>query len=329
MVVPAGLATELHTALLEPDLLKRTAEVAGRLGPLGPEALGDVRAAYRGVNFDTGDVELVLLADWWARFDPKAAFDWAHQSKVGWHPSVLAAVIRVWAEQDPVAAGQAALSVQDERLLQAALVGVVRGWEASSQDGLEEFLSARPPGSAAGGRAIEASTRGKVARGTPEAAMAWAESLPGRDDDNPLSSFKLDVIGRVAEVLVETEPEKAADWVARVRGTAARVVLLIRVGMRWAKKDGAAAMRWLSALPSNRARPTAIQETYRSWYLRDPKAAGDWIKAATLEPWLDPAVATYALQRSADDIHESLEWANRVVDPNRREGTLEKIAMVW
>ena len=211
----------------------------------------------------------------------------------------------------------------------AALLGVVRGWEASGQDGLEEFLSALPAGSAAGGRVIEAFTRGKVARGTPEAAMAWAESLPGRDDDNPLSSFKVDVIGRVAEVLVESEPEKAAAWVARVRGDSARVLLLMRVGMRWAKKDGAAAMRWLSTLPSNRDLPTAIQETYRSWYLKDPKAAGDWIRAATLEPWLDPAVATYALQRSPDDINESIEWANRVVDPHRREATLEKIAMVW
>src|SRR5262249_57798518 len=88
-VVPAGLESELHAALIEPDLLKRTARISQLLEPLGPQALGPVQSAMTTVVLDSRDVELILLADWWARFDPPAALAWARDSKMGWHPAVV------------------------------------------------------------------------------------------------------------------------------------------------------------------------------------------------------------------------------------------------
>jgi len=76
-VVPEGIAADLHKVLLIPDDFERTAQLNALLAPLGPDALPAVRAAYDSVILDLGDVEIVQFVQWWGRFDPEAAFDWA------------------------------------------------------------------------------------------------------------------------------------------------------------------------------------------------------------------------------------------------------------
>jgi hypothetical protein len=325
--VPPGLASELHAALIEPDALVRAAAVAGILEPLGPDALGAVQAAFDAVLLDTGDVELALMAEWWARFDPAAALAWAKDSRIGWHPGVVTAVARTWARQDPEAAVRAMnASVGGELLFDAATLGLVRGWVESGLPGIEDYLSGLST-SGGGGRAIDAYVRGKVASGQVQAAMDWAESFPEGD---PQTNFrKLSVVGRVAEVIVASDPQLAADWAAEMRGDGIALMVLIRVGDRWAKTDGAAAMRWLGALAPNRDIPTAVQETYRSWHLADPEAAGAWLRAAELEPWLDPAVGVLAQHTAREHPDESLEWAHRIQDRDRRDRILAKLGEIW
>jgi hypothetical protein len=328
VAVPPGLASELHAALIQPEVLDRAAAVTRILAPLGPDALDEVQAAYGATLLDTGDVELVLMLDWWAHFDPKAAFEWAHDSRIGWHPSVLTAVVRTWARQDPEAAREAVMrAVEDERLLGAAVVGLIRGWDESGRGGLEDHLTELAARGDASGRAIETFTRGKIAAGTPEVAIEWAEELP--EGDAQKNFRRIDAMGRVAELIVESDPALAAEWATRSRGDTSALMLLIRVGARWAQQDGAAAMAWLGGLSPNRDIPTAVQETFRTWYIADPEAASAWIRSAKLEPWLDPAVGTYALHRALEHPDEGLEWARRLGDARRRDQVLAKIGTLW
>jgi hypothetical protein len=325
--VPAGLASELRAALLEGDLLDRTAAVARILDPLGPEALGEVQTAYRSVVIDTGDAELILLADWWARFDPAAALRFARDSRIGWHPAVLAAAARAWARRDPEEASRAIrASISDQRLLAAAMAGLVRGWEESGRDGLEEHLAALPAGAP---RGIETLARAKVARGGAEPAIAWAESLP--EGPSGGGSLRSDAIERVVEALGDSDPKAGAAWVERLRGEDPNgaLAILLRLTMRWARRDGPGAMSWLRSLPPAGEVRTAVQETYRTWYLSDREAARAWLEAAELEPWLEPAAATFALQQSPTDPDLAIAWANRLSDPELRERTLVKIGLSY
>jgi hypothetical protein len=326
--LPAGLASDLQTALLQPDLLDRAGSVARILEPLGPDALDEVQAAYRSVVIDTGDVELILLADWWARFDPAAAYDWAHDSGIGWHPAVLTAAVRGWARQDPEAAGEKIrLSIQDGRLMTAAIIGLVRGWQESGRDGLEAHLAELPAGAP---RGLDMLARTQVARAGPDQAMAWAQGLP--DHDPKHASLKSEAIERVVEAIADADPQAAASWVEQLRDEAAEgqsLPIVLRLTMRWAREDGEAAMRWLSTLAPAADIPTAVQETFRTWYLHDRQAATDWIVAAKLEPWLDPALATFAQQQSTKHPDEAVEWANRVSDPTARERALVKVGISY
>jgi hypothetical protein len=322
---PPGIASELQAALVLPDLLDRVAAVARILEPLGPGALDEVQKGYESVNLDLGDVELVLLADWWAGFDPSAAFGWARDSKIGWHPAVLTAMVRTWARRDPEAAARSIrATLQDDRLMTAAMVGLVHGWDESGRGGLETYLSGLPAGSL---RAVDVLARIRIAREGPELAFEWAQELPAGDPRQ--ESFRSEAIERVLEATADSDPRVAAAWAEQIRGEdpgpRGSIGLLLRVAMRWARKDGEAAMMWLSTLPPATDIPPAVEETYRTWYISDGPAATEWLASVELEPWLETAVVAFALQRSASDPDEALAWAMRVRDPALRERTLVKI----
>ena len=329
-VVPEGIAADLRDILLIPDDFQRTARVGALLEPLGPEALPAVRAAYESVVLDLGDVEIVQLVQWWGRFDPEAAFDWARGSKIGWHPAVVSAAVKAWARQDPKTASHELVQrVQDSRLASAAMVGIVRGWEQSGRAGLEEFLVSAPPGSdeyfALG---FDAYIRGHVIREGPQATIAWIEGLPDLENGQP-TPFKQRAFQTAATLVVDYDPQVAGDFAARHRGPTWGIGLLLRVGMAWAEKDGAAAMHWLSTFPPGQEIPTVVQETYRKWFTVDLPAASKWLAEQTPEPWLDPAYSTHALWRTRESFADALEWADRVQDPKRRDRTYVSVALAW
>jgi hypothetical protein len=206
------------------------------------------------------------------------------------------------------------------------MLGLVRGWEESGRAGLVEHLAGLPMGSP---RGTEALARAAVARHGFDAAVAWAESLDLEDEGPGQASFQSELLERMVEAMVDTDPEAVARWVARRRGETpgprGALPLVLRLTLRWAHTDGAAAMRWLEALPPAGDMRAAVRETYRTWYVKDPEAATAWLRAAEIEPWLEPAVSAHALQRSAKDPDEAVEWAMRVSDPELREQTLVKI----
>jgi hypothetical protein len=328
--VPPGLATELRQALLLDDSFERTSAVSRILTPLGADALPDVRAAYDSVILDLGDIELVLFVEWWGRFDPAAAFAWAHESQVAWHPAMLSAIGRAWGRRDPeTASAEILASVKDARLLNASLLGLARGWDESGQPGLEAFLTrATAESGEAYALAIDALARARILREGPEAAMAWADAFPDGEQGAP-SPIKLLATQRVAGVLVETDPQRAGDWAAAKRGPDYGIGLLLKVGTAWAERDPEAALRWLEGLPSDRDLPTVIQETYHKWFTDDMAAASRWLEGQTLEPWLDPALSTYAQWKTRESFEAAMDWAQRIHDPKRREVTVGKIALAW
>jgi hypothetical protein len=326
----AGTALDLQKILLDPNDFERTAQVAALLAPLGSGALPAVRQAYDSVVLDVGDVEIVQLVQWWGRFDPEAAFEWARDSKIGWHPAAIAAAIRAWARRDPQTASQQLLArVQDERMANVAMIGLVRGWEESGRAGLGEFLASAPKGSEAlFALGVDAYVRGRILREGPQAAIAWVEAIPDGEDGKP-TPFKQRAFQEAATLVVDYDPQAAGAFAARHRGPAWGIGLLLRVGMAWAARDGAAAMQWLQSLPPGREVPPVVQETYRKWFTVDLPAASRWLEAQPPAPWLDPAISTHALWRTRESFDDALRWAERVHDQERRDVTYGKIGLAW
>jgi len=317
-----GVAAEVRTILLKPDLLERTREISTRLEGLGPESLEGVKAAYATIFNDLGDTDLVLFAEWWARFDPAGAFEWANSNWQAEHPAVITAVLRAWARQDPAAALQGA-QVPAPNLRSAYTEACLVGWEESGIPGVLEFVKRQPAGHDRQ-RAIQVIARRKVLRDGPEAAFAWAETLPEDDRD-----FKQNVLRRVASSAAELNPRRAAEWAESLIGGEFESGLAQRVSTRWGRRDPASALEWLSTLPAGRARDDGVRETYRKWLAYDLEPAIAYVEEATLEPWLDPAVSLLARRISVDDPLGALDWAGKIRDEELRLYTTGVVARSW
>lgn len=316
---------EIQEALLEEDSIVRAERLAAVLRTLEPEALEDALAAYDTVYLDIGDFELELLADWWARFDPEAAYAWAQSDWRAAHMGVMEAVLRSWARLDPQAALAEAES-ENRPVQQVTLVSaVLRGWEEGGHPGAFDFAFTLP--GEYGMRVNAVMIRRRVMRTGPDATLEWFESLPGVMD-----STKKDIQKRVATAVADVAPEKAAAWAEKYMAERDRTRLAHRVGARWARQDPEAAMAWLESLPESMDRDFGVKETYRSWFRHDRERAWAWLVEQEPEPWLDEALAMYAQswQRAhPKDGGTALAKALQIADEELRWTTVMNTWKAW
>jgi len=317
------VAAEVREVLLNPDVLERTADLARLLQRLGPESIEAVRDAYDSVFLDIGEVDLVLLAEWWASHDPEGALEWTSREWQAESPAVVVMVFRAWGRSDPAEALRRARGFPRPALRRPYSDAVIAGWEESGRPGVLDYVESLGSGHDRQ-RAIYTVARRTVLRDGAEAAFRWAEGLPDSEDE-----FKLNVFRRVASSAAEVDPEAAAAWAERHADGEYGLQLPRRVGTRWAKRDPEAAMRWLSTLPEGRNRDDGVRETYRTWLRLGGDHPMAWLRDAELDPWLDPALALFAKKLSHEDREEALEWAGRISDEELRWGIVGLIARVW
>ena len=317
-----GVAARVRAELLEPDALARSEGLAALLQTLGPDDLEGVREGFQSIFLDLGATEQVLLAEWWAGFDPQGAFQWAHESWQAEHPAIVATILRAWARRDPSAA-MAGAQVPNADIQVQYTAAVLAGWEESGKPGLLEWVKSRPRGHERQ-QAIDVIARRKVLREGAPAAFAWAEGL---DDEDEL--FKLNVLRRVASAAAQIDPGQAARWAETLVGGEFGSGLPQRVGTRWARRDPEAALAWLSTLPPGQSRDDAVRETFRRWIRSDGEAATAWIEKTPFAPWLDPAASLMSRRLAGQDTPTALDWARRITDPELRSYSVAVVARVW
>lgn len=320
----SGTGAEVREALLLPDRVQRIQRVAELLNRLEPSALEPVRNAYDDVLFELGDAEIILLAEWWASFDPEAAFHWTRHNWESRVPSVVLGVVRAWARIDPLAA-YATVGPFDsnERPLAPYVVAIVQGWAESGQPGLDTFMAGLSGSHLQ--RAHTTDTRRKVRQEGAEASIAWAEALP--------IAVRPVVFQRLASAIAEIDPIRAAAFAERHLEDHGVRWLPRRVGTRWAKADPQAAMEWLSTLPAGTQRDDGVTATYRRWLRVDTPGAHAWIDGLPTDEeqrWVEPAVALYAVSIALESPREAADLANRrVLDPELKPGAVGNPVRYW
>lgn len=317
---------DIQAILLERDALTRAERLARVLSELDPDALDDLLAAFESVYLDIGDFELQLFAEWWARFDPRAAMRWAQQDWRAEHMGIYQTVLRAWARDDPAAAlGEAE---KEPRPLQLAhrVSAVLRGWEEGGHPGAYEFVMSTP--GEYGVRLTNVMTRRRVLRDGVDATFEWFESLP-----YPMDGTMRNLQRRVASAAAEVEPEKAAKWVEPYLAEEDRTLLAHRVGVRWVETAPEDAMAWLSALEAGQQDlKTGVKETYRAWLRLDREAAWAWLEAQEAAPWLDPALGLYAQnwhRFHRDEGEHALEKALLIDREDLRWSTVVNVWRAW
>jgi len=320
-----GIAGELREAMLERDLLVRTERVAGLLQRLSPESAEQVLEVFETVWLDLGQTELELLGDWWARFDPHRAIEWAESDMRTARTQVPYAVMRAWARWDPRAAASRAVDAKekDPTLRATYEAAVIEGWEDSGQPGIVAYIQDLGPGFERQ-RALRGLTRRMVLRDGPDAAFRWADALPVQD-----KLFRLNALRRVTKYAAKLDPVLAAKYVEQYEGTYYMRSLPQRVAIQWARKDPEAMMRWLASLANGRDRDEGVREGFRTWARRDYEAAVAWLHRGEHERYKDEAAALVARRLQIGEPERAIEIAQRIVKNDLRVGTLIVVARSW
>ncbi|MFT5694617.1 MAG: hypothetical protein ACI9QQ_000592 [Myxococcota bacterium] len=321
----SGVQGELRSALLENDILVREAGVATILQKIGPESAEQVFEVFESTWIDLGQTELILLGDWWARFDPHAAMEWAESDHRTARTDVPFAVLRSWATYDPNAAIARAVkgAVKNPKMRSAYEAYAIEGWEASGKPGLTEYIQGLGP-NVERQRAITGWTRRMVMREGIDRSFGWAEALP---DDDKL--FKLNVLRRIASISARIDPAKASGWASKFDGTYYMRSLPQRIAMHWMLNDPLSALAWLKSLENGRNQDEGVREAFRTWLNSDRAAALVWLKDQKHTRWLDEALAMHARQYQLVDQEAGLELAKDIIRDDLRTTTQILIARTW
>jgi hypothetical protein len=236
----------------------------------------------------------VAVLEVWGANDPAAALAWANQALANdparTRRSQISAIYRGYAQNNPEAAFQQALSVSgDDRLRHQLLDDVIE--TQIEMGGLE---SAKLAIDLVSDTALQSSLRRELidewAAFDPVAAAQYVQSL---GEDAP-TDFKTALISE------------------------------------WAESDPVAAAAWLSALPENdpaiaRASALIIQE----WTRYDLAASAEWLNSLPPSPELDRAVISYTFRAAEEDPETAMTWAESIEDDRRRTWMMERVAATW
>jgi hypothetical protein len=271
---------------------------------------------------------LELLVRFWARHDAKAAADWSLSTAP---PGCLVAAVlpsvEAWATLEPRAVAASIATSVSGPDSGPAVLGLIRGWFASGQPGLEDYL--RDMGmSFERQRYLGVLAALIIERDGPEAVQRWAE---GVSDDDP--TFKLEVFRQVGTELGAAAPEGAKAWCDKhCDGPYGRGVRAL-IASTWAARDGRAAMEWVASAPEGGEKADAAMAAYDVWLRRDGQAALGWVTAMGIDavpPWFIPTIGRYVMAMAQRDPLRAVEWAALIpTDEGRRERALIAVYKHW
>ena len=254
--------------------LERAAALAGLLSVVPFSAYEEVENAFDAFFIENYELEHVLFVEWWAQFDPRAAYEWTRAAYKGKHPRVVMAAVEAWARQDPQEALGVALALpRVGQLLDAGQLAVIAGWDDSGEPGLDAYLARMPQGTMRQA-AMDTIIRRRLLRDGPDAALTFVEAVP----DNSPADFKRRLRRRFVNQMAKMDPhvakKVARQWAAAEGGDAALLRLL---AVNWSKNgDPQEVMEWFGSLDagvSYEVSDEGTREGYRAWLNTDRDVA--------------------------------------------------------
>lgn len=277
-------ASDPNRSRLIRDLLSRLAET---------EPVAALELASQIDSLRDSERARVAVLEVWGRKAPAAAIAWANNALAGepsrTRNSQLMAIYRGYAANNPAAAFQQALAINDDRLKNHLLDQVIKvqiesgGLQAAK---LAVDLLTDPEMQ----RSLRRELVDEWAEFDPKAAAAYVAKL-GEDAD---SSIKSALVSEWAE----SDPAAAAAWLSSLN------------------VDDPAIAR-------------ASSSVIREWTRYDLAASADWLNSLPASPELDRAVISYTFRAAEEDPETAMSWAQSIEDDRRRTWTMERVASAW
>lgn len=210
-----------------------------------------------------------------------------------------------WGSQDPQAAIDWAKHYEDgSAIRRSAMQGAISGWWTKDPDGAAAYAKEASSNSFEG-QQLASMIASRIAVADPAKALQWTSSLDNAEA-RKLSELTLglawtvkdpqgatqwvqtlpsqqaqSMIPAMAGLWARNDPEAAGAWVSSINGPA-RDRSAATYSSAIVDSDPAAAMQWALSISDPTLRDTTAEKTARAWLMRDPQAAGSWIRNAPL-----------------------------------------------
>lgn len=315
----------IERAVATHDRLEQAALLAPLLQAMGPEEALEIAAAFESTFASGGGgLPLELFVESWARFDLEGSreriFRWpSDRRREAWPP-----LLRSWARVEPLKAVEILGAIPDAAVRRRAWPALIEGWSATGDVGLWGYLSQIPEQqqrSSLGRLALEE----RIWREGAARALQEIEAIP---DEPTTRAFKSDLFVHAATLLLRNDLEGAVSLAEAKRDSIYGAAIQRRVALKWASRDGSAAMAWLRGQPARAQRGAVIAQAYRNWLSADEPAARAWLAEAIADPDVAPAVLAHAGVLARKDPEGAIAWAEALPQPELREPSLAEIERV-
>ena len=325
-----ALYGDLRGLLLEPETLARVALLSAKLAEMGAEDLDSVVALLESNALGIGQVEAALLVRFWVSYDPEGAAEWATSSRVQVpvRLTVLCTLVETWASFDP----EAVLPIVDKYLVYpsdlvppAVLSAYVRGWYASGQPGVLEYLRALDP-SKSRSRGLttyaRASLGGVGYDGTAQILLDYP-----REDYN----FRSQLWRYAAPEMLREDHEKTMAFCSAYCDRFEGAFVRVRLARQWMNQPDVVpqeVMEWISAAPAGQERDFAVQQALEIWSIDDRESLANWgleLVQTPIDPWLYPGLVIVAAAVAYEDPTQAIELVAQIKPENARNLGLERI----
>lgn len=328
-----SLPTRFEAILSISDPMERTREWLVFLDSLQPSDAQQVGEQFGESVGRLDEAAAILIGSWWTEVDPLAAL----HAGAGWHWDGkrlgIRIVLRRWAALDPRAAFGILqeMPLKNEQDLQNAAGALATGFfEADpvpDRSELGRVLGTLTPLSDPKSRhvAFDALIAGMITRWGLDESQRFVDGMSAGPQANIHRDFSLRFVSQFAGI----DPKRAVAWLDGVAPGETGANLRRRLGARWARFDGPAAMQWASGQPTGKDRDMIMEHTYRNFVSSDETAAVEWMHERVNDDALTPALPMFLARLSRSQPEQAAEWVSLVEDPKGRRIAALNVARAW
>lgn len=224
-----------------------------------------------------------------AEEDLNDALDWLHKLPAGAQRNATQNVVREWAQEDPKAALDYALTHETGELQTAMISAVANQW--GNRD--------------------------------PQEALTYARSLPAGDKrdqmiKNMISSWASQD-PKAASAVVSAMPDSDKE----------RANLAASVARNWGQNNIAEAAGWVSGLSEGKARQQAMNALTQQWADFDTAKATSWLSSQPVSDSRDSVISSYLPRIMRDEPEKAVQLAMSISNSSKRLDSVQGSVREW
>lgn len=230
--------------------------------------------------------------------------------------SVQGALLRRWAELNPIAALEYARKARTRTFSQSSLAIVTYAWAENDFQAAMAWVNSLPQG-----REKQFALSGiinSVADKDPDRALKMLMASPRADGPYSGSS------SQVFMVLAQRNPVDAARKAASLPAGQLRSSAFSTIAMQWAAIDPKAAAAWAQTL-SGQAQNQTLGSIASQWARNDPKAAADFAQSLESDSARKSMTGDVARTWAQSDAEAAVAWAQSLPNDESRSNAMRQV----